>query len=189
MKMSIRNAFVWMMGIIGLLTSFSHLASAAEAGRIHFTIGGIGMGAEMNYVLQVYGEPTDIYSVDGTHWPHEPKNIVYSYKDKFIVRGIPNQEGQNLVLGVSVREPGLKTEHGFSVGQPIEQVIRVLGMPAPPQVNGVLEGRVQQKKVNWRPVTVYTYEVIGGDNYETMSFVVNKEGIIQEITLGFPVID
>ena len=130
-----------------------------------FNIGGISFGSPMEYVIEIYGEPSS---------QNEEKDSVltYNYNNKlWISSAIFKQEYH--VETIAITADNLATPSGFAVGHPYADVEKKYGKIPP-----LDKLKVQKKSLE----SIYTYyERSCGLNH--MLFTVDQNGIIQKITM------
>lgn len=143
-------------------TCFAHWLPESE-----LYVGGVGAGCTMEYVQSVYGQPKEKmwFNSDGV------RGVSYIYSDTFCVfarvgADDPTPEGDLPVCGFDLKEGSMATPSGITVGIPY---ITVAGM----------FGRVDEEK-EYDGRSRYDYPI----GMRTMSFYVDKYGVIEEIYLG-----
>lgn len=159
---------------IFFLVLWSLLCSSTIVFAFHKTIdseeiniGGITIGASLDYVEQIYGKPTNKKPFTNDLG----SGLIYNYNDLFIVSGINTQDGKTYVDSIICREGILTTPSGFAVGSPYQKVVDKYGKVAP-----LSKERVR----NYKKDFMY-YQHSYGNWY--MLFVVDKKDLIQEIQI------
>ena len=122
-------------------------------------IGGIGIGTSLDYVKQVYGQPTE----QKNYRNYLGQGIEYNYNNLFIVDAAIKQNGDTYVSYITCKAGNLKTPSGFAVGTPYKNVTDKYSKFSMIEKNGF---------------KIYTH--FNGALY--MEFKVDKQGLIKEIT-------
>ncbi|MBE6099911.1 MAG: hypothetical protein E7197_07640 [Anaerovibrio sp.] len=155
----------FLVGVMVALTCIigSQYASVNAASHVYGNeepaLGGIRLGANMDYVRSVYGDPGSVE----VHKPHHPlmgsQWIRWMYGDSF---GILFSDGYVKAVFTSANN-GIKTEKGIHVGQNISEAKKVYPT-------------LEKQDDTW-----YNLWLKRGD---VIIFQTNKDGIIKEINLN-----
>ncbi len=145
--------------IIGSQYASVNAASQMVYGNEEPALGGIRLGANMDYVRSVYGDPGSVE----VHKPHHPlmgsQWIRWMYGDSF---GILFSDGYVKAVFTSANN-GIKTAKGIHVGQNISEAKKVYPT-------------LEKQDDTW-----YNLWLKRGD---VIIFQTNKDGIIKEINLN-----
>ncbi|MBQ9572940.1 MAG: hypothetical protein IJR22_06070 [Acidaminococcaceae bacterium] len=102
-------------------------------------IGGVGVGTHINYVKQVYGEPSAVKQHKAEVDSDIRNPMEYSYGKTFTLYA----DGSIVYSVSSTGNNGLKTSKGITVGMPYSNVVKAYGKPDYAQ--------------SWKGFTNYTY--------------------------------
>ena len=133
-----------------------------------FNIGGISFGSPMEYVIEIYGEP----SSKEEHIEENSAILTYNYNNRLLISAA-TFNGKYHVETVTITADNLATPSGFSVGHPYADVENTYGKIPPLD-------KIEIKSHGLDPDYVY-YERSCGLNY--MLFAVDRNNIIQKITM------
>lgn len=153
------------LSIIFLNTQSIVFAFHKTIDESEINIGGIGIGSSLDYVEQIYGQPTTKKEFKN----YMGSGIVYNYKDKFIISALYTKSNGTYIDTIICKENNLSTPSGFSVGTPYEKTIEKYG-----KGNPLPKERITDYK---KDLTYYEHSY--GNLF--MLFTVDKKGIIQEI--------
>lgn len=90
-------------------------------------IGGVGIGANLDYVEQIYGAPEskEIFK------NYMGNGVIYNYNNLFLVSAIYTKNNDTYVDWITCKEGNLKTPSGFAVGTAYTNVLKKYGKVPP----------------------------------------------------------
>jgi hypothetical protein len=167
---------LWMfVSIVCLCMSFSAVGLAHSMTVAEMSIGGIAPQSTFGYVKQVYGLPSvsDVQTYNQKNG--QTIRIAYIYNTILVFSGITHhwagKEDDELIYHISCRANNLLTPSGFTRGTKYNDVVKKFGagdLLDPKSIHNAIDG-----------CKYYDYVV----NDQAMTFAVDKEGIVCEITI------
>ena len=185
-------ATMWLAGIV-----YAN-SNPFDIDKEEMSIGGIQIGSSLDYVEQIYGQPTNKRASSGSSLDYmeqiygQPTNkqasidhggIIDNYNNLFVITA-HKLNGTTFVDSIICREGNLSTPSGFAVGTPFANVIAKY-----PKGSLLTEERAKRIVYNYQSNYIYySYHCMYHCLYDEsgyidcyMIFAVDQKGIIQEI--------